>query len=35
MLGQSLDQNPGGGGFSALYQIGGPRSAQFALKLMF
>lgn len=35
MLGQSLDQNPGGGGFSALYQIGGPRSAQFALKLFF
>lgn len=34
-LGQSLDQNPGGGGFSALYQIGGPRSAQFALKLIF
>jgi len=35
MLGQSLDQNPGGGGFSALYQIGGPRSAQFALKILF
>ena len=35
MLGQSLDQNPGGGGFSALYQIGGPRSAQFALRLLF
>ncbi len=35
MLGQSLNQNPGGGGFSALYQIGGPRSAQFAIKLIF
>lgn len=27
--------NVGGGGFSPLYQIGGPRSAQFALKLIF
>jgi len=35
MLGRSLDQNTGAGGFSALYQIGGPRSIQFALKLMF
>jgi Carboxypeptidase regulatory-like domain/TonB dependent receptor len=35
MLGRSLDQNTGGGGFSALYQIGGPRSIQLALKLMF
>ncbi|MCU1315247.1 MAG: TonB-dependent receptor plug [Candidatus Acidoferrum typicum] len=35
MLGRSLDQNPGGGSFSALYQIGGPRSVQFALKLKF
>jgi len=35
MLGQSLDQNAGGGSFSALYQIGGPRSIQFALKLTF
>jgi hypothetical protein len=34
-LNNSLDQNPGGGGFSPLYQIGGPRSIQFALKLMF
>jgi hypothetical protein len=25
----------GNGGFSPLYQIGGPRSIQFALKLMF
>jgi hypothetical protein len=35
MLGGGLDQNTGGGGFSALYQIGGPRSIQFALKLQF
>ena len=36
MLGQSLNSsNQGGGGFSALYQIGGPRSIQFALKLSF
>jgi hypothetical protein len=36
MLGQSLSSsNQGGGGFSALYQIGGPRSIQFALKLSF
>jgi hypothetical protein len=35
MLGQSLNGNPGGGGFSALYQIGGPRSIQLALKLTF
>jgi hypothetical protein len=35
MLGQSLNQNAGAGSFSALYQIGGPRSIQFALKLMF
>ncbi len=36
MLGQSLNVgNLGGGGFDALYQIGGPRSIQFALKLMF
>jgi hypothetical protein len=35
MLASSLDQNPGGGGFSALYQIGGPRSIQLALKLTF
>jgi hypothetical protein len=35
MLGRSLDQNTGGGGFSALYQIGGPRSVQLALKLTF
>jgi hypothetical protein len=36
MLGQSLNNgNLGGGGFSPLYQVGGPRSMQFALKLMF
>jgi len=40
MLGQYLNggtsgSNLGGGGFSPLYQIGGPRSVQFALKLMF
>jgi hypothetical protein len=36
MLGQSLSGgNLGGGAFSPLYQIGGPRSMQFALKLEF
>jgi hypothetical protein len=35
MLGRSLDQNVGGGSFSSLYQIGGPRSLQLALKLFF
>jgi len=36
MLGQSLGAtNVGGGGFDPLYQIGGPRSIQLALKLMF
>lgn len=35
MFGRSLDQNVGGGSFSALYQIGGPRSIQLALKLQF
>jgi hypothetical protein len=35
MLGQSLDQNPGGGGFNPLYQIGGSRSIQLGLKLQF
>ena len=36
MLGQSLNNgNLGGGAFSPLYQIGGPRSIQFALKLIF
>jgi hypothetical protein len=35
MLGQSLGANVGNGGFDALYQIGGPRSVQLALKLEF
>jgi hypothetical protein len=36
MLGRSLDAgNQGGGSFSPLYQIGGPRSIQLALKLQF
>jgi hypothetical protein len=36
MLGASLGGgNFGGGGFDPLYQIGGPRSIQFALKLIF
>jgi hypothetical protein len=36
MLGQSLNgSNLGGGAFSPLYQMGGPRSIQFALKIMF
>jgi hypothetical protein len=34
-LGRSLGGNQGGGGFNALYLIGGPRSIQFALKLLF
>ena len=35
-LAQSLNvQNHGSGGFSPLYQFGGPRSVQFALKLSF
>jgi hypothetical protein len=36
MLGRSLNfENSGGGGLSPLYQIGGPRSIQLALKLEF
>jgi len=36
MLGRSLNgNNLGSGSFSPLYQIGGPRSIQFALKLLF
>ena len=36
MLSQSLSGgNLGSGGFNPLYQIGGPRSIQLALKLMF
>ena len=34
-LGQSLSNTIGSGGFSALYQVGGPRSIQLALKLIF
>jgi hypothetical protein len=35
-LGQYLaGQNVGGGGFNSLYQTGGPRSIQLALKFMF
>jgi hypothetical protein len=39
-LGQFLDggggaSNVGGGAFSSLYQVGGPRSIQLALKLFF
>ena len=35
-LGQYLGgANVGGGGFNSLYQVGGPRSIQFALKLLF
>lgn len=36
MLGQSLNgNNVGGGALSPLYQVGGPRSMQFALKMTF
>jgi hypothetical protein len=35
MLGQSLGGIVGAGGFDPLYQIGGPRSVQFALKFIF
>jgi hypothetical protein len=35
MLGRSLGSGGVGGGFSPLYQVGGPRSLQFALKLTF
>jgi Carboxypeptidase regulatory-like domain/TonB dependent receptor len=34
-LAQYLGGNPGGGGFTSLYQLGGPRSIQLALKLFF
>jgi len=34
-LADSLGGNVGAGGFNALYQLGGPRSVQFALKLQF
>ena len=35
MLGRSLGTGGQTGGFNPLYQIGGPRSLQFALKLQF
>jgi hypothetical protein len=35
MLGKSLGSGGVNGGFNPLYQIGGPRSIQFALKLQF
>ncbi len=35
MLGRSLGAGGISGGFNPLYQIGGPRSIQFALKLQF
>jgi len=35
MLGQSLGGGNGTGGLDPLYQLGGPRSIQFALKLHF
>lgn len=35
MFGRSLGSGGATGGFNPLYQIGGPRSMQFALKLMF
>jgi hypothetical protein len=34
-LAESLGSNVGSGAFNALYQLGGPRSLQFALKLQF
>lgn len=35
MLGRSLGSGGSSGGFNPLYQVGGPRSMQFALKLQF
>jgi hypothetical protein len=35
MLGRSLGSGGVNGGFNPLYQVGGPRSTQFALKLVF
>jgi hypothetical protein len=35
MLGASLGLGGQGGGLNPLYQVGGPRSAQLALKLQF
>jgi hypothetical protein len=35
MLGKSLGGATGNGGFNPIYQIGGPRSGQFALSVSF
>jgi len=35
MLAAGLSPEPGGGGFAQIFQLGGPRSIQFALKLAF
>ena len=35
MLGRSLGSGGAGGGLNPLYQVGGPRSIQFALKIIF
>jgi hypothetical protein len=35
MLGRSLGSGGASGGFNPLYQVGGPRSIQFALKVQF
>ena len=35
MLAGGLSPEPGGGGFAQIFQLGGPRSIQFALKLTF
>jgi hypothetical protein len=35
MFGQSLSRGTASGGLNPLYQIGGPRSMQFALKFFF
>lgn len=35
MVNNYLGSNVGNGGFSSLYQLGGPRSIQLALKLLF
>jgi hypothetical protein len=35
MLGRSLDLGSAGAGLSSLYQLGGPRSIQIGLKLLF
>ncbi len=35
MLGRSLGRGGGSGGFNPLFQIGGPRSTQLSVKLLF